>query len=344
MPDKKTQLDQVQFLRGIAAFSILIAHTPYLQRGHFGVDLFFVISGFIMMYVTERSHENFLRKRIIRIVPLYWLGTFGLFALAAIAPDVLNTASTDIPNLLKSLFFIPYFNGRTFEPLLRLGWTLNYEIFFYLMFFIALSLSHTYRAVIATALLLGCVVFGQLADPQHPVAQFYANPILLEFVYGMSAFYIFRAAQNYTESIHRGYARLCVLLGVSLYVAMFFIPWSDDYSNRYLMWGLPCLLIFMLVAIGGARLKTLGFFVLLGNISYSLYLLHPYVIHLIDRKIYSISEPGPVALVFTFLAYALSIVVAYISWRLIEQTSQRYFTNRWLKPRHADSPPQAAAQ
>jgi exopolysaccharide production protein ExoZ len=332
MQDSRTQLDQVQFLRGIAAFSILIAHTPYLQRGHFGVDLFFVISGFIMMYVTERSYDNFLLKRVIRIVPLYWLGTLGLFSLAWIAPGVLNTASTDLPNLLKSLFFIPYFNGRTFEPLLRLGWTLNYEIFFYLMFFIALSLSHRYRAAITTVLLLCFVITGQLIQPDHPVAKFYANPILLEFIYGMVAFYLFRAAQNHTESIPKGYARLSALLGASLYVAMFFVPWSEDYSNRYLMWGLPCLLIFLLIAIGGARLKTLGFFVLLGNVSYSLYLLHPYVIHLIDRKIYSISEPGVTALFFTFLAYALSIVVAYVSWRLIEQTSQRYFMNKFLKP------------
>jgi exopolysaccharide production protein ExoZ len=337
MPDKKTQLDQVQFLRGIAAFSILIAHTPYLQRGHFGVDLFFVISGFIMMYVTERTHENFLLKRIVRIVPLYWLGTLGLFSLAWIAPGVLNTASTDIPNLLKSLFFIPYFNGRTFEPLLRLGWTLNYEIFFYLMFFISLSLSHKYRAALTTALLLFFVFIGQLTQPDHPVAKFYANPILLEFIYGMAAFYIFRAVQNHTESINKGYARLSVLLGVSLYVAMFFIPWSEDYSNRYLMWGLPCLLIFVLVAIGGSSLKTLGFFVLLGNLSYSLYLLHPYVIHLIDRKVYAISEPGVMAYFFTFLAYALSIVVAYISWRLVEQISQRYLMDKWFKYRGKSS-------
>ncbi len=341
MPDKKTQLDQVQFLRGIAAFSILIAHTPYLQRGHFGVDLFFVISGFIMMYVTERSYGNFLIKRIVRIVPLYWLGTLGLFALAWIAPGALNTASTDLPNLFKSLFFIPYFNGRTVEPLLRLGWTLNYEIFFYVMFFIALSLNHKYRAAIATALLLGFVLFGQLTDPEHPIAEFYSNPILLEFIYGMFGFYIFRAAQNYTESIHIGVARLSVLLGVSLYIAMFFTTWTqEDYSNRFLMWGLPCLLIFVLVAIGGSRLKTLGFFVLLGNLSYSLYLLHPYVIHLIDRKIYSISEPGGMAFLFTFLAYALSILVAYISWRLIEQTSQRYFTARWLQHPKINEPPQ----
>ena len=99
------------------------------------------------------------------------------------------------------------------------------------------------------------------------------------------------------------------------------------------MWELPCLVIFLLVAIGRARSKTLGFFVLLGNMSYSNYLLHPYVIHLIDRKIYPISEPGVTALFFTFLAYALCIVVAYVSWHLIEQTSQRYFINKFIKPR-----------
>ncbi|MFT5117478.1 MAG: exopolysaccharide production protein ExoZ [Kiritimatiellia bacterium] len=248
-----------------------------------------------------------------------------------------------MPSLLKSLFFIPYFNGCTFEPLLRLGWTLNYEIFFYLMFFMGLSLSHRYRAIITAALLLSFVVIGQLIEPENAVAKFYANPIMLEFVYGMSAFYIFRAAQNHTESINKGYAMLSVLVGVCLYVAMFFIPWPEDYSNRYLMWGLPGLLIFVLVAIGGPSVKTLGFFVLLGNLSYSLYLLHPYVIHLIDRKIYSISEPGVIAYFFTFLAYAPSIVVAYISWHLVEQISQRYLMDKWFKYRGKSSSHQAGS-
>ena len=329
MAEQRAQLDQVQFLRGIAAFSILIAHTPYLQGGHFGVDLFFVISGFIMMYVTERSHENFLLKRAVRIIPLYWLGTLGLYSLAWIAPGLLNTASTDVTNLLKSLFFIPYFNGHTFEPLLRLGWTLNYEVFFYLVFFISMSCSHRYRAAITTALLLSFVVLGHLVQPENSVANFYSSPILLEFVYGMLAFYIFRATQSRRENMGYGRARLYALLGTVLYIAMFFIPWPEDYTTRYLIWGLPSLLVFMLVAIGGSNVKTLGFFVLLGNVSYSLYLLHPYVIHLIDRKVYSISEPGAMAVVFTLVAYALSIVVAYISWRFIEQTSQRYLMSRW---------------
>ncbi|CAA0108992.1 O-acetyltransferase OatA [Halioglobus japonicus] len=339
MAQSRAQLDQVQFLRGIAAFSILIAHTPYLQGGHFGVDLFFVISGFIMMYVTERSHENFLLKRAVRIIPLYWLGTLGLYSLTWIAPGLLNTASTDITHLLKSLFFIPYFNGTTIEPLLRLGWTLNYEVFFYLVFFISMSFNHRYRAAVTTALLLSFVLVGQLIQPEHLVAQFYSNPILLEFVYGMLAFYVFRATQSRRESMGHGGARVCAVLGTGLYIAMFFIPWPEDYSIRYLMWGLPSLLVFMLVAIGGSNVKTLGFFVLLGNVSYSLYLLHPYVIHLIDRKIHSISEPGAMTFLATFAAYALSIVVAYISWRLIEQQSQRYLMSKWYRYQGKPSAP-----
>lgn len=343
MAEPRAQLDQVQFLRGIAAFSILIAHTPYLQGGHFGVDLFFVISGFIMMYVTERSHDDFLLKRAVRIIPLYWLGTLGLYSLTWVAPGLLNTASTDISHLLKSLFFIPYFNGNTFEPLLRLGWTLNYEVFFYLLFFISMSFNHRYRAAVTTALLLSLVILGQLIQPENGVARFYTSPILLEFVYGMLAFYVFRATQNRRETMGSGTARACAVLGTALYIAMFFIPWPEDYSLRYLLWGLPSLLVFMLVAIGGSNVKTLGAFVLLGNVSYSLYLLHPYVIHLIDRKIYSISEPGAMAIVFTLVAYALSIVVAYISWRFIEQTSQRYLMNKWYGYRGRLSAQQAAS-
>ena len=61
-----------------------------------------------MMYVTEKSHKNFFLKRVIRIIPIYWILTFGVFSIAILKPDLLNNTTADYEHLLKSLFFIPF--------------------------------------------------------------------------------------------------------------------------------------------------------------------------------------------------------------------------------------------
>ncbi|HEX9432895.1 MAG TPA: acyltransferase [Burkholderiales bacterium] len=87
-------LDSVQALRALAALCVVVYHVDFVARGAFGVDIFFVISGFIICHVTAADHDGFLRKRLIRIVPLYWTGTLCLFVLAFFAPQLLKSAAT----------------------------------------------------------------------------------------------------------------------------------------------------------------------------------------------------------------------------------------------------------
>ena len=106
--------------------------------GGAGVDIFFVISGFIMVYTTmdrEITPWSFMADRIARIVPAYWAATLGVFFLALVAPSLLQTSHMQWGELFKSLVFVPFrkANGLV-QPVLFVGWTLNYEMFFYLMF------------------------------------------------------------------------------------------------------------------------------------------------------------------------------------------------------------------
>ena len=183
-------LYSLQALRFIAAALVVISHirnevglTPF---GSSGVDIFFVISGFIIYYVTRDGAPQFFTRRLIRIVPLYWLGTLALAAIALKAPGMLKHTSLDASRLLGSLFFIPVWNEsiQYHMPLLTLGWSLNYEILFYLVFFIALKISHQHRLLISSLLLVSLTALHPYAAPESALA-FWSDAYVVEFIYGM---------------------------------------------------------------------------------------------------------------------------------------------------------------
>src|SRR5260221_5541231 len=188
-------------LRAIAATMVVFVHMDLqLQRLHYptlgtnwmasGVDIFFVISGFIMWTSVERRPEmtasSFFRNRLIRIVPLYWFATTLVLMVALIAPQVLNTTVLRPWHAIASYLFIPARHPTTglFWPLLIPGWSLNYEMLFYAIFAIAIALSGHPRArrFLLIAAMLGGLVAGGHA-PQNPLApfDFFSYPDILGF-------------------------------------------------------------------------------------------------------------------------------------------------------------------
>ena len=167
----------IQYLRGLAAVSVLIAHVllqplaaldqNFVRVGTFGVLLFFVISGFVMVVATDGAAFNpfdFIRKRLQRVVPLYWAATFFTAMVCAVAPWALKNTTLTTSSLLHSLFFIPFSraNGEM-VPLMKLGWTLNYEMFFYGIFACAFWLPRLARVCVVSAI-LGILVVAGLAE------------------------------------------------------------------------------------------------------------------------------------------------------------------------------------
>lgn len=133
----------IQVLRAAAATIVFLSHffsDGYTLlgcsfRGRVGVGIFFVISGFLLIYTDRGDYKGYLVKRLIRICPLYWLTTLMVFILGLFAPSLLHTSVSTIPNLLKSLFFIPYYSANGIYPLLTVGWTLVVEMFVYLLYY-----------------------------------------------------------------------------------------------------------------------------------------------------------------------------------------------------------------
>ena len=199
-------LRSIQYLRAIAAVMVAYFHAidqipdyrPWFDRyllGHLnlasGVDIFFVISGFIMLISNRNSTPvSFAIRRAIRIIPLYWLLTLALALLALWQPLQFRTTVVSGTAILKSLLFIPYLNpghpGEVF-PLLVPGWSLNLEMFFYLVFAFVLLATAGRRLWIVGAVFGVLVLLGPIARPLGVAAEllFYTDVRLLEFWLGM---------------------------------------------------------------------------------------------------------------------------------------------------------------
>src|SRR3984885_1661552 len=145
------------------------------QLGPFGVKIFFVISGFVMWLTTagvDISPVSFWRRRLVRIVPLYWFFLLLLVAVGLSAPQYLKTTEITWETAVKSFLFIPHFHSvqKIIAPILIPGWSLNFEMFFYFIFGISLLIkSDTRRMIIIGVLLWSLVLLGLWLNPETPV-------------------------------------------------------------------------------------------------------------------------------------------------------------------------------
>lgn len=263
-------LRSIQYLRGIAALAVVAHHTTWThtQVGQAGVDLFFVISGFIMVHVSGRepSPAAFLRARAVRVVPLYWLATLLAAVLAR---------TTDAGHLLASLLFLPHAgpDGRGW-PVLVQGWTLNFEALFYLLFAASLLLPAARRLLVLTAGFGALVLAGIALRPADPILATVTSPMLLEFLAG--------------ACLHRAWQHGCLPRGIVIAFAGAMLLAVQSRSPvpetwRALAWGLPVLLI-TAAALGleaGGRLPRIPLLGRIGDSSYALYLTHLFVLQAI---------------------------------------------------------------
>ncbi len=325
------KLDSIQSVRAIAAAAVALFHIKNGQElvdaghmlfanfdGSWGVDLFFVISGFIMVYINRDTASGpaiagrFLYRRVIRIVPLYWFYTLLIIALYI----AFNRDIPDVDRVVKSLLFIP--DGF---PVLMVGWTLNYEMYFYLVFTITLLLPRHWRLLALTIWLAGTCLAGFLANPfqvywSFKDITFYTNPIVLEFLAGVFVGYIY-LQQRF---LSRQTALLFVLTGFpAIFIARYFI--SDIETWRFLAWGIPSVMIvYGFLSLEFHKAKGTAALAHLGDSSYSLYLCHLIVTGLISVVWSSFGWQGYFSNIgYLVITTAVVFAVAELSFRFIEQ-------------------------
>jgi exopolysaccharide production protein ExoZ len=266
----------VQYLRAVAAIGVVVFHAMERTGGHFaigaaGVDVFFVVSGFIMWVLAEArrpSPGTFLRDRIERIVPLYWAATAVMVAggLAGLFPNMRLTAF----HVFGSFAFIPHFSPSDggLWPVLVQGWTLNYEMFFYALFALALLLPSARRMTAMAAVLVGLAGIGLILNPQDAVLQTYTNPLLLEFLIGMGIGKLWLSGKIPTPTVGS------ILIAGSA-AGFAFVGTTYLGFNPYFLGPLAgTLLVGVLALEKASRIQRLGIAAYLGDASYSIYLWH----------------------------------------------------------------------
>lgn len=318
------RFDSIQALRGIAALFVILEHVRFLNCGAFGVDIFFCISGFMMMFTTHNSTEHFFKKRLIRILPLYYLMTLVTFALLLLFPTMFEQTKADFSSLVKSLCFIPFDIGDgILQPLMRIGWTVNCEMFFYLLFFIAFHISHKYRGLICSGFLVFTVLLRYLLPTSFAPLRFYGDPIMLEFVLGMLGYYLawgmYRVHNE--KNLPKFLAYLAVVMALIIFALLILTkPQINilDY-RRLLVWGIPALLIVLCFFYAGLYLKMSKWCVFVGNMSFSVYLIHYYPVMLFDRKVFDFSKCSGFAIFGVVLTMGICLVCSYVVWIIVEK-------------------------
>jgi exopolysaccharide production protein ExoZ len=190
----------LQYGRAVAALTVVVAHAfahplpspPDLSwyLGRVGVTIFFAISGFIMVQSVGPgtfNPLNFMKKRILRIVPLYYFVTLVVAIGALAAPGLFKNTVFDLQHIAASLLFIPTYRpaNMMIEPFVKLGWTLNYEMFFYVIFASLCFLGARGRVLAVTALFIGLVVIGRFVSTDNALVRFYTGYDLLGFLGGL---------------------------------------------------------------------------------------------------------------------------------------------------------------
>ena len=320
----------IELLRFIAALAVVYFHAvgtlravafpeigpnPLTELGAAGVDVFFVISGFVIFLSLTRKNRTpieFARDRLIRLVPAYWILTIShLVILASVA--ILRAAEVpfDFSWTIQSLFFVSQPLGNNL-PLISQGWSLEIEMLFYLLVAVGLIIKNPIANIVFPAVaLVSLVGFGLLPD------------LALEFIFGGLLGYLYtRIKFPAPVAIGAG------VIGIVMFVAPVILGAVD--APRWVTWGIPS----MLVVFSAINLPQLNWKILptIGAASYPVYLLHMMVINIVSPIMSMFGSST--AMFFFALASCLilSQVLGIIFDKMVDKPITRFLKARIKKP------------
>jgi exopolysaccharide production protein ExoZ len=320
------QIWSLQYIRAIAALSVVMFHilegtSHKWPLGAKGVDIFFVLSGFLMFSISERrqaSPKQFLSDRIARILPTYWVATIITFLCACISIKILQHSSSDVSLLINSLLFLPSSNVQSDYPTLYVGWTLNYEMFFYVIFSFVILLQPWHRIITMSVLFITAIIISQYLHVNNIFLLTYTSPLLLEFLAGAwIAFLLTRPLQDNKAS----FLALCVV--IVMFIFGILMP-------RIGFGGPAVLLVSASVLLERHWMPKIPMLKTLGDASYSIYLFQQFAfdgiahsLHFAARATHTAIDSNWVLVPLEFAsAVGLGLVIHYLVERRLTEAAR----------------------
>ncbi len=348
-PDGPALIRSIQWLRGIAALAVVLRHlavtlgtygvvVPWFADaniGRWGVDLFFVISGFIMVFITRRhggswrDTARFWLRRIIRIVPLYWIVTTAVLLLSLLMVRATGYRPT-IDHVVASYLFVPWADARGIAaPVLGVGWTLNFEMYFYLVFGVLLLLPARLQPYALLAWAAGSAALGLLIAHPSPPLGMITSELLLEFAAGAAIGWLWLRGRVVAPPL----AVMLLLGGFVLLVLVDAI--SPLGGSRALKYGSGAAMVVagaLALEARSARSFSWRWPLRLGNWSYSVYLTHILSIAAfgVCCRATGIHFHVPATLLLA-AALLTALAVAALTHVLLEKPLYDWMTRRWVR-------------
>lgn len=332
---KKEFIHSLELLRLCASILVAASHIPLTNQlfgnniGGFSVLIFFMLSGFLLVYNEKDNPKQLLLKRWLRIAPLYYVFTVFTFIVATVKPSFFNTTQATWGNLLKSLLFIPYANPNgVVRPILDIGWALVPEIWFFLLYYVCRKYVFQYRfVVLSSAVTVGSIV-ARMVWGNHPIVmQYWTSGLYL--VVGVALAVVYRRVILLDNQAAKkcGYATIGLIA--------FFCVSAILFGGRYLTLAevvrdtLPiiCLIVFLL---GNAYMVKSRMTTELSKYSFALYLSHQFVVKGVDRLLYPMNQLNGLTVIVALLCVVIAVVVARFVYYWIELPMTRFVSSKLL--------------
>ena len=319
IPKSLSTLNGIQALRLMAATMVVLLHStfyistrvnplyPVWSPGYYGVHIFFVISGFVMILSSQTNSQrqmnwmNFATQRLIRIVPLYWLVNIIKLLIFEIFPSHIRINSSPF-HILLSMFFVPARSDvGILEPFYGVGWTLNFEMMFYFLFTLALWRRKNPLYWI-TPVLIGLAIISLFKTQHWPSISFYCDPIVLNFIWGMLI------ATLYNKPIILN-VRLAICFFLFGFITIVYIPNAPFLGLQYASLVLGTVYIEPYIGHRIPKWVIRG-----GTTSYALYLLHPMIGPAVTTVVASYISVQPIVIISTIILSSSIVSMIANSW------------------------------
>jgi len=335
------RIKNIQIVRAFSANFVMLSHLMDIEKkyghgfmvlsgmvawGAGGVDLFFVISGFVMARVAAReSPRMFIVSRLTRIYPTYWFYSLLVLAASAVVPQMVNSSFGHAPSVWKSFLLVP----QDSLPLLAVGWTLTHEIYFYAVFALILaSVGVRLSAFVVWGLL--CVIVHLADHYSLPILSVICDPLTIEFIAGAVVGLMIRAGAT-------RFARSMIFIGSAAVLLSFLrldpthvFEGPNDWERVYAL-GFPfAAIVYGITANSKDVVSKKSVLEMIGDASYSIYLSHVLVLSVIGRIFMALPlHNEAIECVFVLLCIVSVNIAGLISYRVIEKPSMRFFRKKF---------------